>query len=179
MFSAEPDLSEFVVEDYDPRPRPAPVRAAARAPAPPPVSHAASQGDARSVGDGGGADSGLTAAQQARKERIAAARAAAFGTDEGHLDRQPEERQWHASDNGRGHNRQSSAADSVRSGGSQWGGAGPLNDDGSGRGGRYAVDSPASRGSGGVFGAALDDSLVRVQCYGMTLKCLSLAPVRM
>ena len=57
--------------------------------------------------------------------------------------------------------RQTSMADSVRSGGSQW--AGSVGDDGnsSERGGRGAVDSPQSRGSGGVFGAALDDSAVR------------------
>ncbi len=74
------------------------------------------------------------------------------------------------------HNRQSSTADSVRSGGSGWAGAGPLSDDGSGRGGRWAVESPPSRGSGGgVFGAALDDSVVRgrdMPCYKLeVLSC--------
>ena len=56
------------------------------------------------------------------------------------------------------HARHVSQADSVRSGGSPWSGGG---DDGSGRGGPWGVDSPPARASGGVFGAALDNSAVR------------------
>ena len=115
VFSAEPDLSAFVVEDNDPPPRPAPARPALRAPAPS-VPHSASRGDGRST-EGGrlGADSSeLTAAQQARKERIAAARAATFGgADEGHFDRQPDERPRQSADNGRAYGGQGTSIDRV------------------------------------------------------------------
>ena len=104
MFSAEPDLSEFVVEDYDPLAPPAPTAS---------VPHSSTRGDVRSA-DGGVGGSGLTAAQQARKERIAAARAAAFGgADDGHFDRQ--ERQRHSSDSGH-YARQPNASDKGLSG---------------------------------------------------------------
>ncbi len=118
VFSAEPDLSAFVVEDYDPPPRPAPARPAPRAPLPS-VPHSASGGHARSTEGGRGPDSSdLTAAQQARKERIAAARAATFGdADEGHFDRQPDERSRQSSDNGRAYGGQGATIDRVFSGG--------------------------------------------------------------
>jgi len=115
VFSAEPDLSAFVVEDYDPPPRPAPARPAPRAPAPS-VPQSASFGSERPAEGGRGADSSseLTAAQQARKERIAAARAATFGdADEGHFDRQLDER---SSDNGRAYGSQGTTVDRVSSG---------------------------------------------------------------
>ena len=111
MFTAEPDLSEFIVEEYAPPPRPQPAsRAAPRPAAPAAAPQATARDDGRSVDGGGEAE--LAAAQRARRDRIAAARAAAFGTDDGHFEGQQQERarQPQPSDSGYGYGSQGNSS---------------------------------------------------------------------